>query len=420
MSEFDKVFRDKLYDREVPFNEDAWLRAKSMIDASQASGFWSSGRIAAAIVLLITTVSLGSYLTFGLNGSGQYELKSYANNSGASNIYEGIIFPSNVTSSGINETNNSSEKQRTEISSNETTSDRSQRSQIKASTKKSNTSNVQAGSHLITGLNDAERNEVQSRNPGVESNRFLSSTLMTKRTASSLSQMEDQQLMSNPVVSFENKDEKTEKEIFRNHALSFEVSAGMANEFKNPLNTSDNLGASAGLGLKYQYNINENWSVGTGLLYELRNGAPIAYSVKDIEYGFEEIVTITDYRTQRIHRLTVPLEVGFNWRGKHNFRGGIRTSYLATTKTEVVTYNTSVESTTEENATHEWGYLNGHQPLTFSGKFAYEYMLNPQWGLGCKAILGISDVTDDTHFQNALVDRDHQIQLTLRYRFFEF
>lgn len=417
MSEFDKIFKDKLYNREVPFNQNAWQRAEAMIDASERTVFWTARRIAAAVVILFSSAAIASYFTIDSLSEGQYEKKNYTQQSNSSRIYEGVIWPvfkSETTSDAASESGIS------DLSASASESASADNATRNNETSSTSTSVVHAGSHPTSRLDATEGGNENRSNFSPVGSEESTVDFMDSKMAKALVQKENDELKDSPVVSFESDPSKEVKEPFRHHEFSVELNAGIADEFNTAANEAAQWGASGALGVRYQYNLNENWSLGTGVFYDMRNGSPVDYSVEDIEYGYELRKTNTDYRSLRIHRLTLPVEVGYNIMGKHNVRVGVRTSYIVNTRTEVSSYSTLGQNTNEEETSKEWGYLNGHEPLYFSGSVAYEYMLNPKWGLGCKAIFGLSDVTDNAHFQNNIQDRDTQIQLTLRYRFIEF
>lgn len=210
----------------------------------------------------------------------------------------------------------------------------------------------------------------------------------------------------------------------RAHHARYFISLVLGNTFSqgfaNAESERDPISYSQYGGIGYEYILNGNLTLGSGLLYTSRGGLNSVKRFEVVEYGFGFDRQTVLLNTKSLHYATVPLNLTYH-RGAHGFSGGMDVSYLVNAKsemTEIIDNSYGIVSVSP--SIEQWGYMNGFNRLDLTLVAMYQYNLTPELALGLRGRYGLTDATIDDYYDQVSFDRNLQLQLQLSYKMLDF
>ena len=115
--------------------------------------------------------------------------------------------------------------------------------------------------------------------------------------------------------------------------------------------------------------------------------------------------------------ISIPLELHFSL-GKTRITGGLITEFLIHNKirySEMEHINTYLSKSESIEKNNDFSSVN---TTLINASIGLDYFISPHVSFGMKGVLGLSDFTNDTYFQNKQFDRNYALNLKLAYHWY--
>ena len=192
----------------------------------------------------------------------------------------------------------------------------------------------------------------------------------------------------------------------------FNILAG-ANIAKDYNTSGASFSGNEFIGLSYEILMPSNFGFGAQLIYQARKGVNTSNTFEYVDYSFGKETHLTTIENNRLYYLELPLFASYRIK-KSRLHAGISTSYLLTSKAVVrneVYGQTRHSVSTEE----ELGHTSGLSNLDFALLAGYEFAVRPRLALGLTISYGLLDVTDNDYFESDARNTNSQLRLSLKY-----
>lgn len=200
------------------------------------------------------------------------------------------------------------------------------------------------------------------------------------------------------------------------HQFYFQVGFNIAQGLVG--NVSDNQEAASNFvaGATYRYLMNPFWEFQAGLSYNNRGALNNVRITEEKLYSFGAEKLETHYNIQRINYLEAPLAIRWFPQSKHTVVTGAYAAYLLSTQTEVH-YLQHFTNAIEEKIQMERGHTTGINRWDFGLVLGYDYQVTPQLNLGIQTLTGFKDLFEDGAYQHVAFNNGTQVRVLLNYRF---
>ena len=172
-------------------------------------------------------------------------------------------------------------------------------------------------------------------------------------------------------------------------------------------------------GFFYTHPFNEKISISGGVLYNSINHltqSNIVISSDSMSFGM--ISSITKITTSKLHYVSVPLSLGYNFSVKNKIYAGALFSYLFQSSNSISTYQ-EIDGSTENISSPQKtsGYykaFNGYDAGAFIG---FRRRVYNNWGIAGEVYFNFMDVKKDEYFNRKFIERNKGTRLMLTYDF---
>ncbi len=178
--------------------------------------------------------------------------------------------------------------------------------------------------------------------------------------------------------------------------------------------------ATALPGMYYQYKTGKGITLSTGVQYQSRSGLNVSHSYRSTAFAFgldEEITTISPHS---LHSLEVPIQLGIPLVGQHRLLLGADVAYLLNVESEVETISRNPFGTETRSKETGWGYTQGFKPFDIGIQAGYRYRIGRRMQVGMSLRYGLRDLTDNAFFDQNAVNRNVQIRFVWEQDLFRF
>lgn len=191
-------------------------------------------------------------------------------------------------------------------------------------------------------------------------------------------------------------------------------------------NTGNNQEAS-GLnltgGLNYNHYFSNQLSISTGIHYNSINNLSSSYVVNHVKYDFGVQKEVTTINYIRLHYITVPVKLNVNLNKNNQIGFGGYFNALLNSDCKTNKYRTQNSEPTGENNLYsskkEQGYLAGFNSYNIQASINYKRVLFKGLSINAEFIFGITDVKNNSHFNNNTTERATGTKLSLCYDLFK-
>lgn len=152
-------------------------------------------------------------------------------------------------------------------------------------------------------------------------------------------------------------------------------------------------------GLTYSYDLNENWSIQTGLSY-LSQGTSLQKTENYSKYSFKRTDEQVHLNYDRLHYAQLPVGVSFKHK-RSLFSFELTPSYIVAVESSYqhtrYDHDTKSFNTLEESKSN-YGIDEGIQKFDLQIGLSYEYALTSFMNIGASANIGTFDITDNKYW----------------------
>ncbi|MES2590048.1 MAG: outer membrane beta-barrel protein [Bacteroidota bacterium] len=229
-----------------------------------------------------------------------------------------------------------------------------------------------------------------------------------KKDSTANSIVEKQEVIKVDTVSAtKNKDEIFEK------GFSFYASFGA--HFNLGFSKNDGNSFSPYISATMKYRFSPVWSLISGFGYYQVANLNFEKQIVQRTYDFGYRDIITSISQQKLHYVTIPIEISRKW-NKSNLGFGINPTILIANKSELSTQEKTSLREMEKNSSSS--FKHGHGLNTFDLQFSlsYSYDLGKRIAVGTSFRYGILDVRDDSWTENSDSENNKTIQLNVIYK----
>lgn len=171
-------------------------------------------------------------------------------------------------------------------------------------------------------------------------------------------------------------------------------------------------------GFAYQFRLSEKWLLNTGLDYSRQNRLGITQVSDSTFYHFGQERVTTEDKSERLEYLTLPLHASFQPGARHEFGAGGYAARLL--RVSQVVERTSVHS--QKPAETEVATLSDFddrfEEFDFGLDVFYRYHFSPWLSVGVQVRQGLTDITRDVNEEFSENHQNLNTRITLRYRIF--
>lgn len=414
--ELEKLVKNKLDNRDIPFNPENWKRMEAILDQKAAPGgyLWSS---AAAIVLFGVIVASLIYFNPGLNNppseglavpvreqfspSEQEELAPAKEPSlGQGNALDDVKPENTATNSNMASSAESAQKASQEVGedlSREATNSVNRTSEsgkiMSSSTSvddHSGVSNKEQTSTTAIGYNDAYASdeEFSENERKVEVAPIAILTLTQKSYELPKVEETDLVLIGRPQATEANHDlprkMRQPSGLFATAGPAFTGS-----------NTDNTLGVGWAVGLGYNYQLPHGFSVETGVGFSRYNNVNISNQADSTFYSFGYETVEVKENNRRLEYVEIPLRISYKFADRHQLGVGGYLGMLVNVERDVERTTYRAKGPTQVEQTRTSGYLDEFNRWDYGLNFFYRYSISRRFRVGLHLNQGLVDITHD-------------------------
>ncbi len=444
----DELFKKKLGNRKVPYDDASWQKMAAILDESMPVGatvaantkvqLWQRATFKVAIAAGIVA-ALGAWWWVSSNETLDFDIKKGESITQTADARE--------SEAEVNQTQ-SADLEPLSQSGNTTRASKQKKQQHKTTLSAIVGNAVQENAPSASNLpvyrqeNIAQTNgnEVSaSGNDSQNSPAFISNSYSTISNPSSTAEMNDSPLSENLLGDESNISDTSERqkissiymlkrsetqpmqlafaeeraiELPKVYTHLFSVLAG-ANLAKDYNTSGASFSGNEFIGLSYEILTPSNFGFGAQLIYQARKGINTSSTFEYIDYSFGKETHLTTIENNRLYYLELPLFASYRIK-KSRLHAGISASYLLTSKAEVrneVYGQTAHRVSTED----ELGHTSGLNDLDLALIGGYEFTIRPKLALGLSVSYGLLDVTDNDYFESDVRNTNSQLRFSLKY-----
>lgn len=397
--EFDKLFQEKLNNREFAFNPEAWKAVEGMLDAKKVAWYVSSPFKWGAGVLAAASIALAIYLTSPENPSTNGELPSISTtpSTGAPETFD----ETTPFEDGQSNFSAITEKKGAVSNNNQTPS--------KTSTRNSNNTTAAART-TKTSKNQSTNSTASffSENSLVLNNKSLANLENT----TVFTGQNNTKTLVRPEVPLTKK-----QATYMQNKVFLRVGGTIANGFKG--NTAARVEQSQFLsfGLHYRRQVTQQWAWQAGLEWYERGAINTEFVQNRKHYGFGADRVTSHFITDNMQFLELPIQAIYKPQKNHQFLAGVYTAYLLSTKNTVI-HHFQTETIGEiKHITNATNHMEGFNRLDFGLALGYEYEVFKSLAIGATANIGLRDLTINKTLGSNSKDFNHQVRVHVNYSF---
>lgn len=427
--DLDKLFRDKLKDREVSFNPNAWNKADKMLAAREAQRRKALYFKAAAVFLLLVSSSLAGYFLISPEANGDLQ----ADNQTAKSQDKEAAVQDDTVKEGNNEVSSTTDGIERQARESKLENQESDVARSTSSSGDFNANRAQNPNGVSKSASTTIQQQVQLRN---KTNSDIARQMKNVSRSNNGAVARD---ANNALIKMEKITSgihfgsgQTAVEIDPDYTLLSEmpdfkpvikqrlgvlVGASLAQAGQANGNAAD-ISADYHFGITYEYLLSPAVSLEMNALYRLRSHSGFARNESYSFYAFGRVDYDINIENEKAGYLEIPLLVNWNPVPKHQLKAGASVSYLLHSSNVVnqkVTspYNTDYNSF-EEVVFEESGLMKSWD-FAFQAGYEFEFISNLSFG--ARAYYGLGNVLAVENSAGTHQSNNKYVSGYLKYRF---
>jgi hypothetical protein len=423
----DKIFKNGLSQRDIPFNMESWRRMEQMLPPENKATTFSFSLSAAVVGLLLVVSASLFFWNENLTDifSEEVVAESYPV-SGNLSSESFVLTTKNIrqeksetiqnSNSEVSNNNNGDASSTFEKASaklvNETSSTNSESTDKKSSrTNSFFASKKSSNSGFFDNISEDRKSDSKT-SPEDElalSSKGSQTLALSEKDVKPISN----NLSIGTILAFIGTENRPS---VKRNVLGFIGGVNINNELVS--SSANGLEVSEFLGVQYQRYLNSGWSIKANLLYSARNNVNSHKMFEEKVYDFGSKTAQTEVECNRMIYLELPVLMNYSLY-RHNFLLGPSVSYLLNGYNDVTTHITEGSSTSMEEDS-SWGYTEGFSSYDVSLVAGYEFEVKPAISIGARLNYGFIDITDDAYFNIQSFDNNVQVRVYLTISPFQF
>ncbi len=410
--DIDKIFRDGLQKREVPFNMQSWHKMEEMlppVKSKKGGGILTWALAAAAGIALIGTIATVSLMENNDERASSPEITQSETLEKPPKSFE----PSEKTGALSNETAETGQAAPSDSQTTSTQKDNTQKTGLpnKGLSIAPTATNISKSSS--TPVHQIRPEKHQARFTGNTRDDFSDFTTGLKPIEhEELLSLEQEEQSENETIIVLSGSDKNKPKINRN---SFGLIGGIG--LANGIESSRSLSGNEFIGLTYNHYFKGGLMLQADLYYQSRRGVNVSYEFEKKEYDFGSRSEQTTIYTENLNYIELPVSVKYSF-GRHFILAGVGAAYMFNCKNRVETVYVVNGISSTENET-SWGYTEGLNKWDFSVLAGYEFMIIENLNLGLRINYGLNDITNGTYGSNGF-DNNIFLRAYISYTPFNF
>lgn len=167
------------------------------------------------------------------------------------------------------------------------------------------------------------------------------------------------------------------------------------------------------IGLGYEYQVNDMWSISGGLSYFEISGSEYGISIDQTELGFGASIRNTLIETNRLKYLSIPIAFSYHVGLRHSIGANWASSILMDSGSKVSISNSE---NNDSEVKDETGYTQGLNPLIHSIGAHYSFRLTPRFKFSLVYNQGLNKVNNTLYYKDTGNDKGSSVLLKINYQ----
>ena len=417
----DRLFRDKLAHREIPFSAAAWQDMEKTLDASGQKGAGWSGLTLFGIFAGLFAAGITVFWLWPDAGTqARYQVAEVIPFEGEAEEYSTTQLPTAQPASPV-----ASAEALVTAASNEPQASTA----LAVQTVETEENQLEKELERALALKQADMEkirETRNKRQSTNSTPALIASLedqpqvnqrSTGRSIKFISLMEYMTLEQMPRSGFDQLDSRSsdDDDYYGKASRDFGLLFGtqLSRGFVNTEESRGLWSLSPVIGLRYSRSLNPYVSLNVNLLYQNMGGLNSRKSVFVSDGITAPFIEDERIDVKRLHFIDIPVYLEYT-SGLHAFMGGFQVSQLLTTYGKVEKRQND-GSFTESG---KWGMRDGFSNYDVSALLGYSYQWNERLRIGLRGNYGWGDMTRNSYFDNDTKDTNLQFRLLFDYQLF--
>ncbi|MEL6675303.1 MAG: outer membrane beta-barrel protein [Bacteroidota bacterium] len=200
-------------------------------------------------------------------------------------------------------------------------------------------------------------------------------------------------------------------QAYSRHYFGVQVEGALYQGWQNRLAEPAGFSLRPQASLYYAYGLTPNLKLRTGLGYVSRGALNSDSTYRTLSFSFGREEENTTISPLAMHGVEVPLLLDVHLKNRHYFSIGLQSQYWLNTRAEVQNQRIANFETPPVEGQKAWGYRQGMARWDVAGQIGYGYYLGRGYMLRVSALYGMRDQTLNTFFLNTTKDRNLQLRI---------
>lgn len=197
-----------------------------------------------------------------------------------------------------------------------------------------------------------------------------------------------------------------------------EVGYSFFKGFTNETITNPEWAGSPLIGAGVLYRLNRRLRLKAGFQYTNRTNLNHGLKRQELTFDFVQQNRESWWTPEKLHYVSLPLEIQFRTFAKQRFLLGGQLGYLMGTEGSLLTQNTNFyQPVGEPESVNAPSYVTGVSVWDLSIHTGYELRLSPRWGAAATYHYGLKDVMKDDIFNISGMNRNSRFSVNMTYNF---
>lgn len=166
--------------------------------------------------------------------------------------------------------------------------------------------------------------------------------------------------------------------------------------------------------LSAERNFNRRWSMESGVEWTSISGPTAKFEQVYTTYDFNYINNITSVATNKLHYLTVPLLAKWRLKERMQLQAGTGVSVLLAGTNTITERQETAVSAQVTRTYNDNGYIAGFRRMNAFAQVGMQYWIGKQTAIGVNFQYGLTDITNNTYFGKAYIDRNSRLTIELK------
>lgn len=208
---------------------------------------------------------------------------------------------------------------------------------------------------------------------------------------------------------------------FYRHSLGLAVGTAYVKGLQNNQSVQAADTYSPLIGLGYTYGINGRFSIDINGFYYTRKGLNSTLDVNNVTYGFGFDSMQIEEETKSLSFFNLPILANYRITHRHSIQVGGGISWLLNSESVLTQTQRGTFDSMRSTpiTTTEKGYREGFNNINYNLTIGYRYTVSNRISIDLRANLGLNDMTINKVYNNTTFDRNLQYRILLRYDIFK-